>query len=98
MEIIDAKALVVGAKTRYMDNDHVEMREAFDIAIDALLKQISKSPIYKQECVYLCPPDCGGAEFDEYEEVPHCPSCSKIFDRFPKDNYCKNCGQKLKWD
>jgi hypothetical protein len=38
MELIDAKALIVGAKIRYRDNEAIT--EALNMAIDVLLKQI----------------------------------------------------------
>lgn len=66
-------------------------REASELAIQALEKQIPKKPIMKQyfedlEEEYLC-----------------CPTCGEILtDRIPADNktfyfHCMNCGQKFDW-
>lgn len=52
---------------------------------------------YEYQTVYLCPPDCGGKENDEYGYVPHCPNCSAELDDMPEDNFCRCCGQKLDW-
>lgn len=67
------------------------LRDAVDVAIQALEKQIPKKPIMKQyfedlEEEYLC-----------------CPTCGEILtDRIPADNktfyfHCMNCGQKFDW-
>lgn len=66
-------------------------REASELAIQVLEKQIPKKPIMKQyfedlEEEYLC-----------------CPTCGEILtDRIPADNktfyfHCMNCGQKFDW-
>jgi DNA-directed RNA polymerase subunit RPC12/RpoP len=86
MEIIDAKALVVGAKARYMDNDHMEMREALDMAIDALLKQVPQKP-YDESKIRMT-------------WYSKCLTCSKELPYVvwhEKLNYCPNCGQRLDW-
>ena len=28
----------------------------------------------------------------------HCPRCNRDLYTYPRQNYCSNCGQKLKWD
>ena len=73
----------------YSQGNFGEQREAFQMAINALEKQIPKKPIMKpyyddMEEEYLC-----------------CPTCGEILtDRIPLDNkdfyfHCLNCGQKL---
>ena len=45
----------------------------------------------------ICPPDCGGADFDEIEYAPHCPKCEEELETIPRYNFCPRCGQKLWW-
>ena len=67
------------------------LRDAVDVAIQALEKQIPKKPIMKQ-CFE-----------DLEEEYLCCPTCGEILtDRIPADNktfyfHCMNCAQKLDW-
>ena len=76
----------------YSQGNFGEQKEAFQIAINALEKQIPKKPIMKpyykdMEEEYLC-----------------CPTCGEILtDRIPMDNkdfyfHCLNCGQKFNWE
>lgn len=67
-------------------------REASELAIQALEKQIPKKPIMKPY-------------FDDMEEeYLCCPACGEMLtDRIPMDNkdfyfHCLNCGQKLDWE
>ena len=62
--------------------------------IDRNKKMLVKM-IYQK--TYLCPPDCGGEEFDEYGYVPHCPSCGIELKELSRDRFCRQCGQRLKW-
>ena len=85
----EAKEIVQKEKA-YMDNHAGRAQsEAFQMAINALEKQMPKKPIMKtyyedMEEEYLC-----------------CPTCGEILtDRIPLDNkdfyfHCLNCGQKL---
>ena len=96
MEIIDARALLVGAKVRFTKNQ--EMLEALSMGIETLDKQIPKKPI------------CETVDENENEyEFEHymCPNCKNILhQRYKKSrelmrykqNYCHDCGQKLDWD
>lgn len=98
METIKAKALLVGAKGKFITNE--EMTEALDMGIKALMKDTPQKIVYKYGCTYVCPPDCGGAEFDEYGDIPHCPSCDYEFSKNLNEcfhDYCHKCGQKLEW-
>ena len=76
----------------YSQGNFGEQKEAFQMAINALEKQIPKKPIMKQY-------------FDDMEEeYLCCPTCGEILtDRIPLDNkdfyfHCLNCGQKLNWE
>ena len=50
--------------------------------------------VWKPE-IDLCPPDCGGAEYDTITYAPHCPTCDKKFEYPFITNYCPDCGTKL---
>lgn len=67
---------------------------AFRMAIAELKKSIPAMPEDKYVQTYICPPDCGGAEFDEYGFVPHCPECGERFDN-PTPNLCPKCGKAI---
>ena len=75
----------------YSQGNLGEQKEAFQMAINALEKQIPKKPIMKPYYV------------DMEEEYLCCPTCGEILtDRIPLDNkdfyfHCLNCGQKLNW-
>ena len=67
-------------------------KQALEIGVKALEKQIAKKPIMKPY-------------FDDMEEeYLCCPTCGEILtDRIPMDNkdfyfLCLNCGQKFNWD
>ena len=77
--------------------------EAFDMAIEALEKQIPKKPlVYTDTRNYM---DVYGNVTDIYEvDIYECPNCGAyITERFKDDtcelvpNYCNNCGQKFDW-
>ena len=76
----------------YSQGNFGEQKEAFQMAINALEKQIAKKPIMKPY-------------FDDMEEeYLCCPTCGEILtDRIPMDNkdfyfHCFNCGQKFNWE
>jgi hypothetical protein len=86
MKIIDAEALLVGAKVNYSSN--ADMLEAIDMAIISLEKQIPKKPIIERYSPAYCP-SCK-AELSE-----------SIGDGYYKHHEGKSiceCGQKLKWE
>jgi len=86
MEIIDAKALLVGAKGRYSNNQ--EMKEALNMAIMALEKQIPKKPKIESWEPARCP--CCDGSLSE-----------SIGDGYYRHNYSLNiceCGQKIEWE
>ena len=61
----------------------------------AVGKMKPKKPVVKYGCTYRCPPDCGGAEFDEYGDVYHCPTCDREIS-YSLDDVCR-CGQIINW-
>ena len=76
----------------YSQGNFGNQKEAFQMAINALEKQIPKKPIMKPY-------------FDDMEEeYLCCPTCGEILtDRMPMDNmdfyfHCLNCGQKFNWE
>ena len=81
---------IVRKEKSYMDSHAGRAQsESFQMAINALEKQMPKKPIMKQY-------------FDDMEEeYLCCPTCGEILtDRIPLDNkdfyfHCLNCGQKL---
>lgn len=68
----------------YVDRDSVEIVKRF-------------KPTYTREKTYLCPNDCGGEDFDEWGEVPHCPDCGHKFNDLDSPNFCPDCGFPLDW-
>lgn len=50
-------------------------------------------PVMKYGCTYRCPPDCGGHEYDEYGDIPHCPQCDAELQG--NEDVCRYCGQAL---
>ena len=85
------------------------LRDAADVAIQALEKQIPKKPILKHDVSVMHinrgnqPHEWKRLESDNW----HCPKCdsfvgervyvhSKVHDQ-RKKKYCDNCGQKLDW-
>lgn len=58
--------------------------KAYNVAINALEKQIPKKPIFESEQT---------SPFG-VDDVPYCPSCRCDF---PEVSYCEKCGQALDW-
>ena len=102
---------IVRKEKAYMDNHAGRAQsEAFQMAINALEKQIPKKPILKHDVSVMHinrgnqPHEWKRLESDNW----HCPECdsfvgervyvlSKIHDQ-RKKKYCDNCGQKLNWE
>ena len=93
----------------YSQGTFREQKEAFQMAINALEKQIPKKPILKHDVSVMHinrgnqPHEWKRLESDNW----HCPECdsfvgervyvhSKVHDQ-RKKKYCDNCGQKLDW-
>ena len=58
--------------------------KAYNVAINALEKQIPKKPIFESEQT---------SPFG-VDDVPYCPSCRCDL---PEVSYCEKCGQALDW-
>ena len=93
----------------YSQGTFREQKEAFQMAINALEKQIPKKPILKHDVSVMHinrgnqPHEWKRLESDNW----HCPECdsfvgervyvhSKVHDQ-RKKKYCDDCGQKLDW-
>ena len=101
---------IVRKEKAYMDSHAGRAQsEAFQMAIDALEKQIPKKPILKHDVSVMHinrgnqPHEWKRLESDNW----HCPECDSfvgervyVHDRHHdqrKKKYCDNCGQKLDW-
>ena len=65
-------------------NYPLDYAEAFEVAIEALEKQIPKKPL---------------EQINEYDAtMGNCPCCGDIVFDYPEDvKVCSNCGQALDW-
>lgn len=81
MKESEAKANIITYATAEAENLPIQMGKAFDVAIQALEKQIPQKVQEKHIDEYICPA-CG-------EENSGCDE-GKITDR-----YCPKCGQRL---
>ena len=63
----------------------IDYAEAFEVAIEALEKQIPKKPIPAEE------------QNARYAMKYTCPSCGKHFTGTGIADYCYHCGQALDW-
>ena len=64
---------------------------AFDMAIEALEKQMAVKPNYEAD---------GYSDGELVYDYAECPVCGKDYEYEMNDwgcNYCSNCGQKLDW-
>ena len=53
-------------------------------------------PVVWKPVIDYAAPDCGGADCDEIDYVPCCPTCGKVFrGMIGITNYCPECGTKL---
>jgi len=86
MEFIDARALLVGAKSSFRHNE--EMLEALTMGIIALDKQIPKKPKIESWSPAECP-SCG-------ESLSECVG-DGYYRHYENMTICE-CGQKLKWE
>ena len=87
----EAKEIVRKEKA-YMDSHAGRAQlEAFQMAINALEKQIQKKPEYEAD---------GYADGELVYDYAKCPMCGHDFEYGINDwgcNYCSDCGQKLDW-
>lgn len=68
------------------DNQSCEYKQATEIAIETLEKQIPMKPQIDKQAL--------GRNFIVYE----CPICKHQLDSKTQQNYCYNCGQALNWE
>ncbi len=54
----------------------------------------AKPVVWKPE-ITLCPPDCGGKDYDEIDYEAHCPECDRAFTPTDRFNFCPTCGTKI---
>lgn len=72
------------------EKDAKEIAFDFDRAIEALEKQIAKTPDFEGDGYWN-----GELVYDTWT----CPNCSKSYEVDYDDyDFCPNCGQKIKWD
>lgn len=77
-------------KSNYPTSGYYMLREALDIVIEALEKQLPKKPTYEGDGYA---PD-GTFIWDEWL----CPNCGSRYEVDYDDySYCPNCGQRLDW-
>lgn len=68
---------------------------AYEMAISVLQKEIPQYPDFKWGTTYLCPPDCGGVDEDEYGYIAYCPCCGNKLDSLEIGGYCHKCKQNI---
>jgi ribosomal protein S27AE len=73
---------IVAIDNNYPPSNYTILREALEMAKEALKKQIPK----RAELIDRT-----------YDEVRNCPNCGNITSYLGKEFYCKKCGQKLEW-
>ena len=72
--------------------DVEDLNNAYDVAINALKKQIARKPEYEAD---------GYADGELVYDYAKCPICGHDFEYETNDwgcNYCSVCGQKLDWN
>ena len=91
MEIKKTIEILERKTTIPLDGESFEtISKAFDIAIEALEKQVPKKPTYDGDGYA---PD-GTFVFDEWL----CPNCNSRYEvDYDNYDYCPNCGQKIDW-
>ena len=78
---------IIRRKTSIPNNGEAfeDIEKAYDMAIEALEKQISKKPIQNRN------------EGIRYTSTYSCPSCGGRFAGTGIADYCYHCGQALRW-
>ena len=85
-EDINKKDLCDDCQYCYSQGNFGEQKEAFQIAINALEKQIPKKAIIT------------GHNNAINTDVGYCPICKGVILRACDNSYCPDCGQKLDWE
>lgn len=74
-------------KSNYPTSGYYMLREALDMAISALKKQISKTPDYEGD---------GYADGELVYDTWICPNCEEHYEvGYDNQEYCPNCGQHI---
>lgn len=83
----EAKTNIITYATAEAENLPIQMGKAFDVAIQALEKQIPK----KVQLRHI-------RKFDGFDDG-ECPTCGRTVSRDcdGADDFCPDCGQKLDW-
>lgn len=69
-----------------------ELTEAYDMAIEALQREIPKNPIVN----YVADSDGARRLNDGWTEDSYlCPACHSYYGEVYDEGYCRKCGQKL---
>lgn len=87
----EAKSNIIAYAIAEAENLPVGMGKAFDVAIQALEKQMPKKPIDKTK------PDDGASLSHINCHIIVCPSCNGRLKLKSKGRYCDKCGQRLDW-
>ncbi len=86
MNVEEAIAIIRRKTSVPEDGEPFEnIEKAYDMAIEALEKQIPKVPVKNRK------------EHIRYTSVYSCPSCGGGFAGTGIADYCYHCGQSLKW-
>lgn len=84
---VEEAIAIIRRKTSIPENGEPfeNIEKAFDMAVEALEKQIPKAPIQNRK------------ERIRYTSAYSCPNCGRGFAGTGIADYCYHCGQALKW-
>ena len=92
MNDIEKAIKTLESRKKFVADINLDAHVAYNIAIQALEKQISKRPIWNDNGSY--------AEY--FESWLECPKCGEAIPEYTAENntwcYCLGCGQKLDWE
>lgn len=94
MKIEEAIRKLQEQKAEYLDNwvDYSGVAEAYDMAIEALRREISRNPIVN----FVADSDGARRLNDGWTEDSYlCPACHAYFGEVYDQGYCCRCGQKI---
>ena len=84
------KEAIEAIKCNYPPENYTRLREALDMAIEALEKQIPEIPDYEGD---------GYADGFLIYNTWRCPCCGRYYELDCNDDYiyCPQCGQRIDW-
>nr|DAS78455.1 MAG TPA: hydrogenase/urease nickel incorporation protein [Caudoviricetes sp.] len=84
---VEEAIAIIRRKTSIPENGEIFeiIEKAYDMAVEALEKQIPKAPIQNRK------------ERIRYTSACSCPNCGRGFAGTGIADYCYHCGQALKW-